>query len=84
LELIEALGANMLTSTTSFADFTDSKVLLTSLDGTLFPSISTTIQVHKGFAEEQSKCDPVLSLYPCPFPDPNRLCVVVYYPTGPR
>jgi hypothetical protein len=38
---------------------------LTSLDGTFFPNISSSIQVNKAFANAQYQCDPVLSLYAC-------------------
>ena len=39
----------------SEADVTDLDILLVSLDSTLFPGISSSIQAHSGFANEQAK-----------------------------
>lgn len=39
----------------SEADATDADALLESLDPTLFPRISPSIEVHSGFANEQAK-----------------------------
>ena len=38
----------------SEADLTDSDVFLKSLDLTLFPGISSSIEAHSGFADEQA------------------------------
>ncbi|KAF8270695.1 lipase [Lactarius quietus] len=37
------------------ADLTDADFFLTNLDSTLFPGLSSSIQVHNGFAAEQAK-----------------------------
>ena len=37
------------------ADTTDADILLESLDPTLFPGVSTSIEAHSGFANEQAK-----------------------------
>ena len=38
----------------SEADLTDFDVFLKSLDPTLFPGISSSIEAHSGFADEQA------------------------------
>jgi hypothetical protein len=42
-------------SSLSLADLTDVNLVLGGLDPTLFPNISSSIQVHDGFADEQAK-----------------------------
>lgn len=39
----------------SEADATDGNVFLESLNPTLFPGISSSVEVHRGFAKEQAK-----------------------------
>jgi hypothetical protein len=39
----------------SEADGTDADAFLESLDATLFPGISSSIEAHSGFANEQAK-----------------------------
>jgi hypothetical protein len=38
----------------SFADLTDLNFALAPLDQSLFPGVSTTVEVHSGFAAEQA------------------------------
>ena len=39
----------------SLADLTDGDLVLDSLDSSLFPNLSPSIQVHQGFANEHAK-----------------------------
>ena len=39
----------------SLSDLTDVNFFLTSLDTTLFPGVSSDVQVHNGFAAEHAK-----------------------------
>jgi hypothetical protein len=39
----------------SEADATDANAFLENLDWSLFPGISSSVQVHSGFANEQAK-----------------------------
>jgi hypothetical protein len=39
----------------SEADATDADAFLESLDSTLFPGLSSSIEAHSGFANEQAK-----------------------------
>ena len=39
----------------SEADTTDADIFLESLDPTLFPGVSSSIEAHSGFANEQAK-----------------------------
>lgn len=40
----------------SVADLTDIDIEKTTLDPTLFPGVSSSVEVHEGFANEQAKC----------------------------
>ncbi|KAG6810178.1 hypothetical protein H0H92_012969 [Tricholoma furcatifolium] len=40
---------------TSEADLTDVEVVMSSLDSTLFPGLSSSIEVHDGFQDEQAE-----------------------------
>ena len=48
------------THPTSLADLTDVDFFLGSLDATLFPGISSSIQVHSGFRDEQASTAPTI------------------------
>jgi hypothetical protein len=53
--LLQMSAAGLTDSDLSLADLTDGDLILGSLDPTLFPGLSSLIQVHQGFANEQAK-----------------------------